>query len=261
MPTQAAVDSDAGTTCVGTLDDKEAQRKAKNRAATAEWYANPTNKAKQKASAAKYRSENKERLKAKQKAYTAKYRSLHKEKLREQKKAYDAIYSAKNRDKLRASKAAYAAKLENKARKRETNAKLYAANKEKRKAQIADWKANNADKVKAIAAKHMATPHGLARARAAARARRAQKLSATIGDPKVIAEWEKGWRTAKSVTCYWCRVQVAGPLAHMDHVQPLTKGGSHAIDNLCISCQNCNHRKHAKDLAAWNKMLLEPVLL
>ncbi len=38
--------------------------------------------------------------------------------------------------------------------------------------------------------------------------RRARKLSATIGDPALITAWEKRWRSAKVVKCFWCRDSV-----------------------------------------------------
>lgn len=91
--------------------------------------------------------------------------------------------------------------------------------------------------------------------------RRANILSAIIGDTAVIFRWEKKWRKAKYVTCYWCNSRCAGNTAHADHIIPLSKGGSHSIGNLCISCQPCNSKKHAKTLDAWNNSIAQPVLL
>lgn len=48
--------------------------------------------------------------------------------------------------------------------------------------------------------------------------------------------------------CYYCgdildwENRINSPLEHMT---PLTRGGSHGFDNWCISCRDCNLRKHA----------------
>lgn len=38
---------------------------------------------------------------------------------------------------------------------------------------------------------------------------------------------------------------------HVDHIQPLAKGGSNDKYNLQCLCRECNHRKHAKDPIDW----------
>lgn len=45
--------------------------------------------------------------------------------------------------------------------------------------------------------------------------------------------------------CYWCRVPV-GDRYHVDHVIPLSRGGSDDAGNLVVACPSCNLRKHAK---------------
>lgn len=48
-------------------------------------------------------------------------------------------------------------------------------------------------------------------------------------------------------TCYWCKCSLRGVIMHLDHYEPLSKGGRHTISNLVVSCQKCNHKKYAKD--------------
>lgn len=53
-----------------------------------------------------------------------------------------------------------------------------------------------------------------------------------------------------SKTCYWCNTKInkkekAG--YHLDHYIPLSKGGTHTLENIVISCPSCNKQKHAKD--------------
>ena len=37
----------------------------------------------------------------------------------------------------------------------------------------------------------------------------------------------------------------------IDHIVPLSDGGSHSLDNLCVACTSCNCSKGAKDLDEW----------
>lgn len=38
---------------------------------------------------------------------------------------------------------------------------------------------------------------------------------------------------------------------HLDHVQPLSKGGNHTLYNLVPACQKCNTSKNAFDMKKW----------
>ena len=70
--------------------------------------------------------------------------------------------------------------------------------------------------------------------------RRSQKAQ---GDSTAaIREWVKAARKV----CYWCNSKCADDY-HIDHYQPLSKGGEHRISNLVIACPTCNLRKNAKD--------------
>lgn len=44
--------------------------------------------------------------------------------------------------------------------------------------------------------------------------------------------------------CFWCGSVIKE--YHLDHVYPISKGGINHIDNICISCENCNKRKSNK---------------
>lgn len=47
--------------------------------------------------------------------------------------------------------------------------------------------------------------------------------------------------------CYWCNDPLKNKNVHIDHYVPLAKGGNHTLENLVISCQKCNAKKHTKD--------------
>ena len=54
------------------------------------------------------------------------------------------------------------------------------------------------------------------------------------------------WILSQSKICYWCGVNCAKNF-HIDHYEPISKGGKHDINNLVASCSSCNLRKSASD--------------
>lgn len=117
-----------------------------------------------------------------------------------------------------------------------------------------EWRKKNPDKVK----QYDKDP---VKIRKRASLRRARKRMSVIGDVEAIERWERFWKSRKSVRCHWCGNRFPGKRCHADHVIPLSKGGSHSLENLVISCQTCNLRKQAKDPADWNKQLKQPLLI
>lgn len=51
--------------------------------------------------------------------------------------------------------------------------------------------------------------------------------------------------------CAYCRGKLTKENKHLDHIRPLSRGGSDNVSNLQWLCQPCNQRKHAKDPLAW----------
>ena len=90
--------------------------------------------------------------------------------------------------------------------------------------------------------------------------RRAVKKNAPIGDLAAIVNWESTWRSGKTVACHWCRKRVKTSDVHVDHVVPLSKGGAHDVENMCVACAKCNLSKHAKSPDVWNSELSQPLL-
>lgn len=48
------------------------------------------------------------------------------------------------------------------------------------------------------------------------------------------------------VPCWVCGEHVAPEAATLEHIQPLSEGGSSHQENLAISHDLCNHQRHAK---------------
>jgi 5-methylcytosine-specific restriction endonuclease McrA len=147
---------------------------------------------------------------------------------------------------------------ENREKVNEKAKKWYHKNKEKCQASARRYCAKNREKcLLASMRRYYEYPE---EASARRHLRYARLRNATIGNPKIIAKWEKSWRTKKFAICYWCSVRVFTKTCHMDHINPLAKGGSHSIENLCISCQPCNNKKCASDLQTWNSRIEQPVM-
>ena len=99
----------------------------------------------------------------------------------------------------------------------------------------------NAEKYRNYARKFYETVIGKLNNRVQQHKRRARKNGAqgthTRKDIERIYSQQNG-------RCYWCGASIEK--YHVDHVIPLSKGGSDAPENLVISCQTCNQEKYNK---------------
>lgn len=57
--------------------------------------------------------------------------------------------------------------------------------------------------------------------------------------------------------CQYCGATPPGVLLHVDHIVPVTSGGTNDIDNLITACQPCNAGKGARELSEAPKSLAE----
>ena len=90
--------------------------------------------------------------------------------------------------------------------------------------------------------------------------RRALENNCEVGDVSKITKWESAWKSKKSATCFWCQNKFNPDQIVSDHINPLSKGGKHCVENLCTSCVSCNSSKHAKELPRWNAKIISPIL-
>lgn len=80
-------------------------------------------------------------------------------------------------------------------------------------------------------------------------------------DSTSISKFVNEVRSKLAVKCFWCETRFPGKYAQIDHIVPIAKGGRHSIENLCVACATCNHKKGAKDLISWNLSKSNPQLV
>ena len=110
----------------------------------------------------------------------------------------------------------------------------YEANREARLRYLRNWQEKNQDR------------HG-ANKRASVLRRLARKRAAqgnhTAKDVERQYEAQKG-------KCYYCQANV-GDVYHVDHVIPLSRGGSNGPENIVVACAPCNQSKSDKMPHEW----------
>lgn len=127
----------------------------------------------------------------------------------------------------------------------------YWANRESNLARSREWKKKNRERNAAHSRKYYRT-HPTATI-VAGHKRRALKKAATI-NMRQIRAWMFAVKKRKSSICYYCGCNIPTSRIHFDHIIPLSKGGAHSIENLCVSCSECNLSKRAKYITAWIKV-------
>jgi len=112
-------------------------------------------------------------------------------------------------------------------------------NRERANAIVRKWRKNNPAKAKAIGKSwYLANPDAV---HACRKRRRARIACAPIND--FTAEQWIALQLAFDHRCAYCDKRCKGRLTQ-DHVQPLSKGGSHTASNIVPACGPCNSTKH-----------------
>jgi len=172
------------------------------------------------ASGKKWREGHKESISAQQAAHWVEYGPRH----RERKKIYDEVY-----------RPAY-----------------YAAHSKERLAYQRKYRRDNKEAIAARTAVYNATYRKAHRGESTAyeATRRALKAGTVIGATAAqLNEIKEIYRRAKeepNIRCYLCGEFVNIGDRHVDHVVPLSRGGSHRPSNLAIACASCNMSKGSK---------------
>lgn len=190
-----------------------------------------------------------------------------------------AAYEA-NRDEISAArKARYAARTpEQIQERREYNRRYYAVGREWHLSRNAEWRAANPDKHREAGRRWRANNAEHVRARSKkwrerSADRRAEVLRAwhAANPEKVKAgRWRRKSRLCEAPSVDFSGAELAGriayfggrcwmckaPYAHLDHVKPLSRGGSHMLANIRPACATCNLSKKDKwGGPAWTETL------
>lgn len=67
----------------------------------------------------------------------------------------------------------------------------------------------------------------------------------------VIRQWIEQRINALLVPCAYCSSWISPRLVEIDHVIPLSRGGTHDVSNLAVACKPCNRSKSNKLLHEW----------
>lgn len=81
----------------------------------------------------------------------------------------------------------------------------------------------------------------LERARESVRRYQARKFGSQIGEVDYRVIWARD-----NGLCHICGTEVAPNDVHYDHIIPLSRGGSHSMENIAVAHSTCNLRKNDK---------------
>ncbi len=167
----------------------------------------------------RYYQENKETIKASVDNY--------RQENAEQIKINQRVYRSNNKKKLKEKDAKY--RQQNLEHLRERERKYAAAHAEENRARAARWYAAN-------------PARGKANARVAGHKRRARiaKVGGKFTKADIRAMGLIQW-----MRCYYCSIGIEKE-NHIDHMTPLSRGGSNWVANLCLTCPECNLTKHTQ---------------
>lgn len=115
------------------------------------------------------------------------------------------------------------------------------ANKEMIAAYLKEYYQDNRETIATYKKEYSQTPEGKASQKNKNMRRRSTKKQGDVTTQQLIM------LDKNAKVCYWCKCSLKKVKVHIDHYNPLSKGGKYTLSNLVVSCQSCNNRKHAKD--------------
>jgi 5-methylcytosine-specific restriction endonuclease McrA len=161
------------------------------------------------------------------------YCNKNKDKISKYQKEYNKEYYTNNRDRL------------NKYQKEYRN-----NNKDKISKYKKEYNTNNRDRINKQMREYYTTEKGKLSNKLNSQNRHyRKKYNTNPGDRLTTAQIE--YLTEVYTNCAYCNTELTLDNTHIEHIHPLSKGGSHSIDNVVLACKDCNLRKNSKTLDQW----------
>ena len=169
----------------------------------------------------KYYERHKERIDER----TKKYNEEHREELRESSRKYREIYREKEKERQRKYKDSHQDELKEQSKK---------------------YRGTHKDEIKARNRKWWQSPNGKFAAQQHSHRRRVQEHASS--SDLTSKQWQRILKNQQN-RCSICQKMFnAHRVPTMDHIIPLSKGGTHDSSNVQALCQSCNSSKNAKIL-------------
>lgn len=132
----------------------------------------------------------------------------------------------------------------------------YAANKDAHAERQRQWAAANPEKMRAYCATYRASLAGKPEEwRAARRARKLvlqqNRRSRELAVGRLSADIASLLMALQRSRCANCTTDLRKSGHHLDHIEPLARGGANVDSNVQLLCPPCNLRKSARDPIAW----------
>ncbi len=108
-----------------------------------------------------------------------------------------------------------------------------------------NWRANNLDKKRAAERRRVASNPERRREKTAIRRARKHNASGRYTTNQIVNLLKR--QNSKCANCL-CSIKQG---YHVDHISPLSRGGSNDITNIQLLCPSCNMRKGSKDPIEW----------
>jgi 5-methylcytosine-specific restriction endonuclease McrA len=126
----------------------------------------------------------------------------------------------------------------------------YTNNRDKKLKYQKEYHNNNRDRLNKYRKEHHKTERGKLIHKLSSQNRRYRKQYNTNPGDKLTKK-NIEYLTEVYKHCAYCSTPLTSENTHIDHIHPLSKGGSHSIDNVVLSCKDCNLKKNAKTLEQW----------
>jgi hypothetical protein len=68
-----------------------------------------------------------------------------------------------------------------------------------------------------------------------------------INNEQFVSQQFRYWAITIFPKCQWCNLKLTRRTSTTDHIKPKWAGGTDDLDNLCLSCRDCNERKGSKE--------------